>query len=476
MGVLRCPNDPTAQPNQGNLSYVVNGGFALWHAIPYGWLGTQVDGAAAALGSPLLSLAEVATAAPLTSSGHRAPRTSLTLADLGQPSPSVQGIGQSQFSVNVRQSDFATSVRSATLHLVGQHTAVPGSISALVQYLWNGRLIGSEVLGNDTKVDETITIPASKMQVSNTLTVQLNAIPTKVADGSGSLPAGFGCTATTSTIPISLNLDGGASTIKVQAGHADDPGFSRFPQVLGNVLTVALANGSADTLTDAAGLVSELQFANTAQLDIRLQDARSFIDSSAPGLLAGATAAQLNDLRAPLRMASFRSIDQDDVTFGAGVDAPFAALQAWYQNGRDLLTLSSWSPDTSGTTAPIEAYLVTSLADSPYGWPALYDNVYIAQSTSEPPVLISSNAIVPQAEQLHQFNSYLYWVIGFVAVVVLMYVIQLVARRRLRRRAAALVDAQQASDADAENTPEDATDDASADETPGTDPPAPRDS
>ena len=38
IGVLKCPDDNTAQVNQGNLSYVVNGGFALWHANPVGWV------------------------------------------------------------------------------------------------------------------------------------------------------------------------------------------------------------------------------------------------------------------------------------------------------------------------------------------------------------------------------------------------------------------------------------------------------
>ncbi len=51
IGVLRCPDDNTVQPNQGNLSYAVNGGFTLFHAVPYGWLGTQVDGGAYALGT-----------------------------------------------------------------------------------------------------------------------------------------------------------------------------------------------------------------------------------------------------------------------------------------------------------------------------------------------------------------------------------------------------------------------------------------
>ena len=37
--ILQCPDDNTVQTGQGNLSYVVNGGFALWHAVPYGWVG-----------------------------------------------------------------------------------------------------------------------------------------------------------------------------------------------------------------------------------------------------------------------------------------------------------------------------------------------------------------------------------------------------------------------------------------------------
>jgi len=48
IGVLKCPDDNTVQVGQGNLSYVVNGGFALWHVIAYGWVGSQTDGMGAA--------------------------------------------------------------------------------------------------------------------------------------------------------------------------------------------------------------------------------------------------------------------------------------------------------------------------------------------------------------------------------------------------------------------------------------------
>jgi prepilin-type processing-associated H-X9-DG protein len=44
IGLLGCPNDPTIVINQGNLSYVVNGGFARWPALPLSWIGSQADG------------------------------------------------------------------------------------------------------------------------------------------------------------------------------------------------------------------------------------------------------------------------------------------------------------------------------------------------------------------------------------------------------------------------------------------------
>jgi len=46
LAILRCPDDLNAQANQGNLSYVVNGGFSRFPAYPLGWIGGQIDGTA----------------------------------------------------------------------------------------------------------------------------------------------------------------------------------------------------------------------------------------------------------------------------------------------------------------------------------------------------------------------------------------------------------------------------------------------
>jgi prepilin-type N-terminal cleavage/methylation domain-containing protein/prepilin-type processing-associated H-X9-DG protein len=54
LGVLICPDDNTVQIGQGNLSYVVNGGFGLYQAYPLGWVGSQVDGGGAPTAAPLV--------------------------------------------------------------------------------------------------------------------------------------------------------------------------------------------------------------------------------------------------------------------------------------------------------------------------------------------------------------------------------------------------------------------------------------
>jgi prepilin-type N-terminal cleavage/methylation domain-containing protein len=47
LGILACPDDNTIQQNNGNLTYVCNGGFSRWHAIgfQYGWAGSATGGA-----------------------------------------------------------------------------------------------------------------------------------------------------------------------------------------------------------------------------------------------------------------------------------------------------------------------------------------------------------------------------------------------------------------------------------------------
>ncbi|QEH35771.1 hypothetical protein OJF2_43280 [Aquisphaera giovannonii] len=43
LGILTCPDDRSIAAQQGNLSYVVNGGFSRWHALPLSWEASASD-------------------------------------------------------------------------------------------------------------------------------------------------------------------------------------------------------------------------------------------------------------------------------------------------------------------------------------------------------------------------------------------------------------------------------------------------
>jgi len=414
---------------------------------------SKLPAAAAALGDRLLALAQVPDVTRLEQRGTEPATPSLTLADLGQANPQLSGIGESEWSVGVRQSDFGSAVDQVKVHLVGTYTELPAQLTAVLTYYWNDQLVGSHVLDNDdTDIDTTVTIPKTQITSGNTLSVHLDAVPSGEDSGTGGNTPGeaptFDCNGALSFLPVVASFDGKASTVTGRVGQPTGPGFERFPQTLGNTLTVAYGGSSpaSGSLADTGSLVHQLQLLNADQLSVKVVSADDLIDSSAPGLLVDATADQIDDLGAPLRMAEFRSIDREDVDFGVGVRKPYAALQAFEQNGRDLLTLSSWSPDKGGvaTAQQLQHTLVDDLARNRSGWYALSGDLAVQQSASRKPVVTDSNSIVPQPEKVRSISPYAWWILAFVVVLVLLLIAQRISKRRLRQRAAAIVDAQQA--------------------------------
>jgi len=404
--------------------------------------------AAAALGNPLLALAGSADTTSLEQSGVVGSALTRTFDSLGQSAPSVQGLGVSQFIVGVKLSDFGRSVSSLNVHLVGQHAAIPNSISAVLSFYWNGHLIGSQnLVGDTTAIDKTLHVPATELTAFNSLTVKMVAVPTGQSDAAkSSAISPFDCHGALSVLPVEVDFDGSASTVTGSPGQPFAPGFTRFPQSLDNIMTVALGDQSGatgdDALTSAASLVAALQRLNDAELSVKLTSVKDFMSSSAPGLVVDPTPDQVAALDAPLKMAQFRSIDAQDVHFGAGVNSPYAALQAFDQHDRDVLLLSSWSPDADKVSSSLEGHLVDSVTGGPNGWYGLYDDLAIAQSPTAKPVLLESNAISPQPQTVHHFSSKAKWALVVAGVLILAMVAQTLARRRLRRRAARLVEAE----------------------------------
>lgn len=414
--------------------------------------GDGLDAAASALGDGRLPLAGATQVGSLAASDDAAEsKTELTLTQLGDSQPVLQGIGQSTTSISVAQADFAQAVQSATVHLTGAHTALPANISAALTVTWNDQIVDSTLLtADDVTIDRTIDIPESLMKARNTLRIELDA---EVNGQTVAQTQSAGCGSASTIMPVRVTLDGNASTVTAQPGQQLDAGFERFPQVLAGVVPVAMPDTvDADTLTDAAQLLIALQGASSQRLTVQQENAETFISSGASGLLVGATSAQINELDAPLRMGQFRSIDQANGPFKAGVAQAFAALQAFHADGRDVIALAAWQPDGTGagepTAAALQHHLTDSLAADPSGWSALYDDLVVAQSLTDDPVLVDSNAIVPQDSRVNSYAGYIWWGVAVVGALLLLLLAGGLTRHRMLVRARRVVDAEEAEEAE----------------------------
>lgn len=411
----------------------------------------KLSAAAVALGSDFLGALDTTQVGSLSDTLEFGEQLRRTFADLGNPGPVLSGLGQSQFFIQVDQSAFGTSVSGINLQLSGVHSRIPDSISATLSIYWNNLLIESMVLeqNESNKITNLIEIPDTRLQQSNSLRMQLDAVP-RGSSSSTNAFGGLDCGGVLSILPIEVAFDGNASVFEGIPGQSLEQGFQRYPQVFGNVLPVALSGISqtAEAITDTAVLIGALQKINPRQLTIKVVSVEEFFETSLSGLMVGATTEEVDALKAPLRMASFRAIDAKHEDFGAEVTQPYAALQAFENNGRNVLLLSSWAPTASGEAAgqELQSTIVDSIAQSEFGWYGLYGDLLIAQDPAKEPVIFGSNSINPQPEVIAEFSSYLIWIVVFIGVMLLLIISGWFSRNRLKNRARRLVEAQLAAE------------------------------
>ena len=171
--------------------------------------------------------------------------------------------------------------------------------------------------------------------------------------------------------------------------------------------------------------------------------------SSASGLIVGANEDDSNTLSAPLRLTQFRTVDSA-VVFGVGIDQGYAALQAFPQNGRNLLLLGSWSP--SEALDPQAQGIAQSLADYTYttegGWTSLKQDLLLGQVGTDP-VELTTNAVTPQVVTVDEYRPYALWALLAFFALFAIGLLRLVTTRRQRRKLNKYVDAQEAADAEA---------------------------
>lgn len=402
--------------------------------------GENLRSAALALASTKSALADGGTVTGMTTTVPAAAGPEQTLVGLGANGIKLAGYGTQDAYLGVSQSQFGGPVSALRLQLRGTHTAVPTGGQAALSVYWNDYLLSSQTLDGDS-FDLTADVPAGQLQSRNGLRLRLTA-----------LPAGSDCSGPAGLLPMELTVDTTGSKLTGERGHSVSPGFSRFPQVLGTSLPVAFDAGASaqENTLNAAALVAALQHDAAALLDVRLTDTPALLDSSASGLLVGATAGTVDKASAPLRLAAFRTVAAKDIEYGVGTSAPYAVLEAFEHNGRSLLLLGGWTPATSpepssaaartSEAGTLQARLASFVQQQKGGWNSLSRNLLVTQTTGDP-VLLESGAVTPQPEVTDGYRPLALWIAASAAALLLAFGARSWLRRRHRHRAQAYADA-----------------------------------
>ncbi|NRG42124.1 hypothetical protein HRK28_14500 [Rathayibacter sp. VKM Ac-2835] len=398
--------------------------------------GAEADLAAAgaALGSEYAGLASSATTTGLAQKVVPSSSLEHSLADFGTERIALGSTGASTSYTTITQSAFGGPVSSVELNLVGTHSAVPEGITATANVYWNDFLIGSTVLGADTDVAMTLPVPTGQLSASNGLSVTLSAV--RESDGA--------CIGSADSVPIEFFVDGAGSTVTGVRGESAAPGFGRFPQAFGGELAVAFGGSAtgADALRSAGDLVTALQRVDSDPLAVSVVGVDEFVDSDRSGVVVGAGTDEAEALKTPLRLAAFTAIDASRLSYGVGTEAPYAALEAFTTDGREIVLLGGWSADGDATASSgLQSSIAGWAADE--GWTSLSGNLAVSGSTESDPVAIDSNEITPQDEVKDDYSSYAIWFVIAIVVIGALILLGWLARRRRSRKVAAYVDAQE---------------------------------
>ncbi len=290
---------------------------------------TALAGAAFALADPALSLFEGRRLEHVSGTSDWDPATGKTsLLDLGASAISMSGVGQLQSVVAINQPAFGQSLSSVQISLAGVITPLPQGAAGRVDFLWNGTLIDSIGMSDDTQISPVLSISAEQLNRDNQLTIDFSYVP-----------ASGRCTP--QPLAARLDFDTKQSFVIPNFGDSVPPGFQRFPQVLGSTVPIALGSaGTPSSLLQQAGdVIAALQSSTTQQLAVNLMTAAEFDSATVAGLLVGAGAAETDSLGAPLTITDLISVGDPAPRFSAALPGPLALAQAFYSGKRDVAIL-----------------------------------------------------------------------------------------------------------------------------------------
>ncbi len=368
----------------------------------------------------------------------------ITLAQLGTPT-TIEGLGTVDVTQSLSQAQFGVPISSLQLRLQADYTPPPPGGVATFSALVGGYIVASQRLGTSGTLAMDGNVPTSVLSRAQTVDFRLDYSP----------PGGF-CHAGLVPVQVTLNP---ASGFAAQPGQTLPPGFARSPQDVAPGINVDLVSVNDSTLIDGCKLLASLAQILPSMPTVSLVPTNTVATGHTTEVVVGATSAIANELHAPLQLEPFRTVSGSGVTVGYSVNQPFAALESFSQNGRDVILVGAYA--RPALTGLLTATLESSLSGG--GWFSLGSGQLAVMTSDGRLRLIGSGALLPQLATVNPANNLgiSTWFIIGVGAVVAAVVLRLgwlaLKMSRLRRKARAAKKAETTEKKPDESTDSDPT-------------------
>ncbi|MHB1088471.1 MAG: cellulose biosynthesis cyclic di-GMP-binding regulatory protein BcsB [Acidimicrobiales bacterium] len=353
----------------------------------------------------------------VTSNGTR----EITFAQLGNQT-SIEGLGTVDVTQFLSQAQFGTSIRTLQLRLQADYTPPPVGGVATFSVLVGGYIVASQRLSTVGSLVMNANVPVSVLSRTQSVDYRLDYSP----------PGGF-CHAGLVPVQVTINP---ASGFAATPGETLPPGFARSPQNVAPGINVDLVTLSDANLIDACQLVTTLAQVLPYIPQVNLVPNSQMLTGHENEVIVGASRKNAVALRAPIAFQPFRTLATNGISIGYTVNQPFAALEAFSQNGRDVIMTGAYE-SSSLVNALTEAINSTKFG----GWFGLGTGQIAVMTPDQRVRLVGSGAILTQLTAANPANNLGVpsWLLLGIALILAAIILRLawfwIKMRRLRRAA-----------------------------------------
>ncbi|QNG20192.1 hypothetical protein G4H71_13440 [Rhodococcus triatomae] len=294
---------------------------------------------------------------------------STTLGGLGLGTLTARGVGQVQVELTIDQSRLGRASGNLRIHLQGNYSPPPDNQSGLLTVSIGDQVLDSWPADDTGTIDRWIDVPDEDLGRYTTLDVTLQ-------NTGGTNQCGLEQPSTLTIFP--------QSEVSSSATPGNPSGFQALPQALLPAVQVAGTVGGFDDTARAVAILTGLQSLTTVSLDPEWVPVDEAVSSGAPAVLVVADGALPEGVNPPLTETDGVTLElasptaDGSTTLTLGSQTNFAALQAWVDNGREVLLAGS-------TADPAELdRTLRWLAADPDRWAGLSGDVLFTAEGRDP--------------------------------------------------------------------------------------------